>query len=122
MSLQTPDKIQSLQRKLYLKAKAEPDFRFYLREDVQAGTGAAGADPEAWGQRRTTARHPDVAGIMHLTPHGFGEMGIDVLNWQPKFKELGRICRQSISRIVRLACAGAQRQDHGRSNSKPPKG
>jgi hypothetical protein len=39
---------------------------------------------------------------MHLTPHGFGEMGVDVLNWQPKFKELGRICRQSISRIVRL--------------------
>jgi RNA-directed DNA polymerase len=29
MSLETPEKIRSLQRKLYCKAKAEPTFRFY---------------------------------------------------------------------------------------------
>ncbi len=33
MSLETPEKIRNLQKKLYLKAKAEPDFRFYLLYD-----------------------------------------------------------------------------------------
>ena len=56
--LETPEKIRSLQKKLYLKAKAEPDYRFYLlydkvwREDIldhaynvaRANAGAPGVD------------------------------------------------------------------------------
>jgi RNA-directed DNA polymerase len=58
MSLQTPEKIRNFQKKLYLKAKAEPDYRFYLlydkvwRADIlehayrlaRANGGAAGVD------------------------------------------------------------------------------
>jgi RNA-directed DNA polymerase len=58
MSLATPDKIGQLRRKLYLKAKNEPSYRFYLlydkvyREDIlehayllaRAKAGASGVD------------------------------------------------------------------------------
>jgi RNA-directed DNA polymerase len=62
MSLQTPSKIRTLQRKLYRKAKDEPEYRFYLlydkicREDLlahayelaKANKGAPGVDGQTF--------------------------------------------------------------------------
>jgi RNA-directed DNA polymerase len=62
MSLETPEKIRTLQRKLYRKAKEEPDYRFYLlydklyREDIlyhayelaKSNRGSAGVDGQTF--------------------------------------------------------------------------
>ena len=70
MSLATPEKIRRLQRKLYVKAKQEPDFRFYqlhdkvYRADVlshayalcRANGGAPGVDGQTFEQIESEGR------------------------------------------------------------------
>ena len=77
MSLATPEKIRTLQRKLYCKAKAESDFRFYQlydkvwREDIlahayalaRANAGAPGVDGLTFAEIETAGIEKWVAGL-----------------------------------------------------------
>src|ERR1700721_888768 len=77
MSLETPDKIRSLQRKLYHKAKTEPEFRFYLlydkicREDIlrhaynlaRDNAGAPGVDGVTFAQIEARGVEGWIAGL-----------------------------------------------------------
>src|SRR5215207_11304741 len=77
MSLETPVKIRSLQRKLYCKAKAEPAFRLYLlydkicREDIlrhayalaRANAGAPGVDGESFAAIAASGEEEWLAGL-----------------------------------------------------------
>jgi len=108
MSLVTPDKIRSLQRKLYCKAKAEPAFRFYVlydkicREDIllhayklaRSNAGAPGVDGanfeqieegglEAWlaGLREelvSKTYRPDPVRRAMIPKHGGGERALGI--------------------------------------------
>src|SRR5471032_1366784 len=77
MSLATPTTIRTLQRKLYRKAKAEPDFRFYMlydkicREDIlrhayglaRANAGAPGVDGVSFAQVEASGLERWLAGL-----------------------------------------------------------
>jgi RNA-directed DNA polymerase len=77
LSLKTPNKIRNLQRKLYLKAKAEPGFRFYLlydkiyRKDIldhafrvaRANGGAPGLDGKTFGDVESDGLEEWLSGI-----------------------------------------------------------
>ena len=77
MSLETPNKIRMLQRKLYQKAKDEPDYHFYLlydkmwREDIllhayelaKANHGAPGVDEQSFEQIEWVGREEWLNGL-----------------------------------------------------------
>ena len=77
MSLETPLKIRMLQRRLYQKAKDEPDYRFYLlydkmwREDIllhayelaKANHGAPGVDEQGFEQIELAGREEWLNGL-----------------------------------------------------------
>src|ERR1017187_2069125 len=77
MSLETPIKIRMLQRKLYQKAKEEPNYRCYLlydkmwREDIllhayelaKANKGAPGVDGQSFEQIESEGREKWLQGI-----------------------------------------------------------
>ena len=77
MGLKTPNKIRTFQRKIYLKAKAEPDYRFYLlydkvcREDIlshayrlaKANGGIAGVDGITFEQIEAEGKEEWLSGI-----------------------------------------------------------
>jgi RNA-directed DNA polymerase len=77
MSLETPEKIRTLQRKLYCKAKAEPAFRFYVlydkicREDIlchayalaRMKAGAPGMDGMTFAQIKEQGLEAWLAGL-----------------------------------------------------------
>jgi RNA-directed DNA polymerase len=77
VSLQTPEKIRTLQNKLYLKAKGEPDYRFYLLYDkvwradllshayrlCRANGGAPGVDGVTFDDLEETGVEPWLAAL-----------------------------------------------------------
>jgi RNA-directed DNA polymerase len=77
MSLVTPEKIRTLQRKLYRKAKTEPAFRFYVLYDkicrvdilrhayelARGNAGAPGVDGMSFGQIEAAGLEAWLAGL-----------------------------------------------------------
>src|SRR6202158_295209 len=77
MSLTTPSNIRELQRKLYIKAKQEPNYRFYslydkiYREDIlahayelaKANQGAPGIDNQSFEEIESEGRQKWIAGL-----------------------------------------------------------
>ena len=77
MSLATPSRIRELQRKLYIKAKQEPNYRFYSlydkihREDIlahayelaKANHGAPGVDDQSFEEIESGGRQEWLQGL-----------------------------------------------------------
>ncbi len=104
MSLETPEKIRTLQRKLYAKAKAEPGFRFYLlydkihRADILA---------HAWALAKANKGAPGVDGVTFETIEAAG-----LESWLAALQEelMGKTYRpQPVRRVMILKAGGGER-------------
>ena len=104
MSLQTPEKIGTFQRKLYAKAKAEPAYRFYLlydkihRADILA---------HAWALAKANKGAPGVDGVTFDMIEAAG-----LENWLAALQEelTGKTYRpQPVRRVMIPKAAGGER-------------
>src|ERR1700677_3649046 len=113
MSLETPEKIRMLQKKLYLKAKAEPNYRFYLlydkiyREDVlfhayelaKSNQGAPGGDEQTFAQIESQGRKESAKLI--LEPIFEADFEPEAYGYRPK-----RSAQDAIRKVHTLLCEG----------------
>jgi len=103
MILTTPEKLRSLWRKLYVKAKAEPDFRFYQlydkvwREDIlhhayrlaRSDKGAPGVDGVSFATIEAAGLENWLSGIRDASFPGQAPQG--VVAWHQAFPRYGRV-------------------------------
>jgi len=96
MSLTTPEKIRTLQRKLYAKAKQEPGYRFYAlydkiyREDILR---------HAWNLVRSNGGSPGIDGVsFEMIEQGEGVEGF--LKGIAEELQEKRYCAQPVRRVM----------------------
>ncbi|MGS0757050.1 reverse transcriptase domain-containing protein, partial [Roseateles sp. GG27B] len=107
MSLKTPESIRTLQRKLYCKAKAEPQFRFYQlydkiwRADILA---------HAWALSRANRGAPGVDGVGFEQMESQGlESWLRGLQEERKAKSYRRYHSRAVRRVMIPKPDGGQR-------------